>query len=646
MIKKTFTKFMVISMMALCPLTFYGQSEQSEAPKRARDDFKNYFYVTGSGGLNFLYGDNNKTNLRGNFQVGPGYQFDPVMGVKMNMGYGALHGSADEWNVDFSDYFNIDVNFTASLANIVLGYKPERKFDVTAHVGIGQLHYRTKTVDNNGVLISEVGYNKNDGINDKGTGIGMRKIAIDMPLGLTLSYMINNHWGVSLDYTFYYTDYDILDGIESGTDNDYLANINLGAIYKLTPNTEMYDNTTYCNHWFLTAEGGASVYTGDNTIKLQDFMGDIKVGVGYHFHNYWSVFAKAGMGRFNGRKDDVFTIDHGDYGMFDINLGLDLVNLIFGYKEDRVFEVTPHVGLGQVHYRSKGVLNGQEFSYGYSGENSGDGIDNRRIVVSVPLGMEITYKMKEHWDIYWDFTANYCNNDLIDGAELGKDNDWLTSGNIGLRYKFNNSCKRAAKAMPVIEMPEPMSCEDMKSCIKDVMKEMQPKQPQLQTEVRVQEKNLSTNYTTINYPIGKSTKIDSQANRDALNRACKDLNNGYKIVSIKVEGFASPEGSAELNEKLAKERTHAATDFVKSFLGKKADISNCVVTEECNGADWEGLADAIENSSIKDGADIANNIRNASDRSKALKEAVAKHPEIKKLYDGLRRANVTIITEK
>ena len=113
-----FTKLIMIMVLALCPMAFYGQSASSENQTAT---FNDYAYVSGDLGLGFLNGDNSSLKLGLNGHVGIGYQFDNILGVKANFGFGGLNGKYENVSIDRSNYFEANLNLTISLTDIIFG---------------------------------------------------------------------------------------------------------------------------------------------------------------------------------------------------------------------------------------------------------------------------------------------------------------------------------------------------------------------------------------------------------------------------------------------------------------------------------------------------------------------------------------------
>lgn len=639
--KFTFKKLLLIITLAFSSSVLTAQDVTEE--NQQNEKFKSHMYVTGELGGTALSGEVNKIKPGFNGNLGLGLQFDKYFGLNANIGYGTLRGEMkDVFSIKEGNYVEGDINLTISLIDLIGGYKADRLVTLTPHIGIGHIQYRTKIEKADGQAAA-IGYNNHDGNNVRGNGFGQRVIAATIPVGLQLGFNINPKWNIYLDYTAKFADSDRIDCFPAGKHNDWISNLNIGARYNITRNAaksaDGYDDNEYCNYWYFTVDGGANYLFGDNKAwKGRDVKGNANIGVGYAFHNFMTVFGKIGYGSYEGGKDNFFAINEANYISTTVNFGIDLMNA-FNYKEDRKFGLIPHIGFGAVQYRATTVKGGKTLKYGYDKDNAnvkGNGLQGRRVVAEVPMGLELTYKMNKRIDLFFDGTVSYCNTDLLDGVASGKHDDWMARANAGVRFKLNTSCERKAKKDALMEKmtPQIIQC----SCPKKTDTVYVPVD-----KVDVREKMAHQNYTDVMFPVSKSEKINNQVNKNAIARSAYDLEEGYVISSIIVEGYASPEGSEENNQKLAEDRANVAAEFVKDELGDK--IGDAGIEVVANGGDWEGLYRAIEGSDIKDKDNIVEQLKNASDRRATLNNLVAKYPEIKNLFSQLRRAGVTINTE-
>ncbi len=108
---------------------------------------------------------------------------------------------------------------------------------------------------------------------------------------------------------------------------------------------------------------------------------------------------------------------------------------------------------------------------------------------------------------------------------------------------------------------------------------------------------------TIFFEINRSEVRNSEKKRAELQELVNFMQKGYEIRQIVVNGFASPDGELQLNDKLADQRAKAANDFVFNALygkkGMKKDkeklFDDNFYQEQTATEDWKGLLAAIQN---------------------------------------------------
>lgn len=666
--KLFFTKFMLILSVMFLPFYVLGQSEEVEE----KNSFKESIYVTGDVGLGILDGDNTKMKIGMNGHVGLGYQFDKYIGIKGNFGYGTLNGGFTNITIDKLNYFEANINLMLDLTSIIWGYNPERKFSVIPHVGLGQIQYRINALNSDGSVFYRAGY-RDDSQNTDG-GINGRKIVATLPMGVELNYLINPNWKIYLDLNANYTDTDLLEGVNGNYRNDWFYAFNLGASYKLFNGglgSLFRTSENYCNYWYATLDGGASFLFGDNKFSFSIMKPNVNLGVGYNFHNLYRIYAKVGKGGYTGQKDGEWVITDGNYLNASLNISADIIGLIFGYNPDRHVTLYPHVGIGQTQYRVTTYKhNVGTTQIGYNNDNKynqkGDGINHRRVAFTFPLGAELVYNVNEKTDIYADATSYLTQTDLLDGIVNGNSNDSYTTVNIGLRYKFNRHCtlpqedkcltpdevkeaiKEAVQEQKAEEeaQEEPQVCitpEDLKQAIKEAIEEYEASKPKENNDVLSHATVINNNFSDISFPQNTAQKVKTQTNIDAINRASNQVDNGSAVNRVIIEGYASPEGSNEFNERLALERAEEAAVLIKKELG---DIESERIEITNKGADWDGLYKALEASDIENSEEIINELKNSSNPEETLRELLKEYPQIRNLLPQLRRASVVITTVK
>jgi OmpA family. len=225
-----------------------------------------------------------------------------------------------------------------------------------------------------------------------------------------------------------------------------------------TPNFKQ----TVDKYFYILGEGGAAIHHGDlaeygfkpdfDYVKLNG-----QLGLGYQFGGVIGANAKLGIGQLAGQKTKLGKTMENSYLEGNLNITFNMMNLIFGYKSDRVFSFIPHVGVGQIQYKGEifnlnadGTQGSSIGVFGQDGDNviaeglHDNGIGGRRVVLTVPVGAELNFNVCPKLDIFVDYTFNWVDSDLLDGEPYKKAKpiyeDMYTNVNLGLRYKFNNPC--------------------------------------------------------------------------------------------------------------------------------------------------------------------------------------------------------------
>lgn len=149
----------------------------------------------------------------------------------------------------------------------------------------------------------------------------------------------------------------------------------------------------------------------------------------------------------------------------------------------------------------------------------------------------------------------------------------------------------------------------------------------------------------------KSTVImeDYRSNAKELDKIRATIANvkddkDISITSISIKGFASPEGSYALNEKLAKGRTLSLADYV----GKQFEFTPGVMHTSWEAEDWQGLADKVRGMDIDNKEAILSLISDSSiDPDKRERLLRKRYPAqyallLKDVYPSLRHSDYIV----
>lgn len=648
MSKFTIKSILIITVLALASVSLSAQ--ETETKSSSEDGFKGHIYVTADLGLDVLTGDVNKIKPGFDYGIGVGWQLLHWLSVKGNFNSGLLRGEctkADGFKIKEGNYIDANLSVNISLIDFFAGYSPNRFISVTPHIGMGTFQYRLKT-DNADGTRTNVGIKENLN-NDAdyvyyGHGYRERRSVLEVPIGLELGFKIAPRWDLYLDYTATWTNSDLLDAHEIGGGNDWISAFNVGTRHRILRSPDQKVEK-YCSGWFVSLEAGPFYALGDvrKIPLMDDTKFNINVGGGYKWGRCWKFYGKFGFATYtqdvrnNQTNEVVYVCNEGNQLNTDINVSFDIINGI-KYKQDRLVSLYIHAGVGMLHYKSKGTYkkhlnglpyySGEEVYYGYNEyeddlyHRSGNGIAGRRVVAEVPVGLELSFRLNEHWDVYGDATVAFCDGDLVNGIVSGTWEDWYFTTNVGARYNFSRHCPE-----PPVEEEKPTP---------QIIEPEEPEEP-VQSGIRTVTRNdevvlrFHWNETTLDVP--ENRKIIA----DFLERVGKRT-----ITKIKIIAYASPEGSEKLNDNLSLRRAYAAKQFIENEL--KGNVKNAKFEMEGGGADWAGFMELLENSNIKNKEAIADmlNKANPATRYITLKKLAIKQPEIKDLYLTLRRASIKV----
>ncbi|MBG0782276.1 MAG: hypothetical protein H0S84_08410, partial [Bacteroidales bacterium] len=223
-------------------------------------------------------------------------------------------------------------------------------------------------------------------------------------------------------------------------------------------------NASFSPYWFLQGEIGPTWSHAD--LAKYGFAPDFgqtnfngALAFGRQLSPIFDAYGKLERGFFKGEKENVPTsiipnaqfgrdmYFENDYYGGSLNLGINLSNLFAGYN-DRLVDFGIHLGVGQVQWKSITYdmnTDAELARNGYEGIKSGgtaNGINERNVDLTVPVGIDVTFNVSDKWDIYGDYTYNYMTTDYADGVYKGEmevKNDVYSYFNIGARFKFGGS---------------------------------------------------------------------------------------------------------------------------------------------------------------------------------------------------------------
>ncbi len=144
------------------------------------------------------------------------------------------------------------------------------------------------------------------------------------------------------------------------------------------------------------------------------------------------------------------------------------------------------------------------------------------------------------------------------------------------------------------------------------------------------------------------------ANKELLEGMISDMEKGWVVKDITIDGWASPEGEETFNEGLSQRRAESAAKYVKKKIKKAARKNEHIEKDAAdnidfiltaNGPDWNGFMQAVEASDIKDKNAMINviNSAEASQKEAEIRNMILIYPELERdILPPLRRAVIDV----
>ncbi|MDA3944415.1 MAG: hypothetical protein PF694_12845 [Bacteroidetes bacterium] len=591
-------KMVLIALLAIVPLTFFGQDTGENKTENNNSSFSPYWYITAGIGPSWSHADLSKfgfapdfsqTNING--ALGFGRQLSPIFSVYGKIERGFFDGEKEDVitnsvpNGQFgrdmyfnNDYFGGNLNLGINLSNLFAGYN-DRLVNFGIHLGVGQAQWKSVTYDM--TTDAELVRNGYEGIKSGGTGNGIseRNVDLTVPVGFDINFNLTDKWDLYGEYTYNWMATDHADGVIRGAmevKNDVYSHFNLGARFKF---------------------GGSSL---------------------------------KGMAK--------------DFGKVE----LQVIPEVLEEQGDSV-NVTIKGNFPPKYFNKKAVMNftpvlvyeGGATAFepiNFKGESvSGDGT-----LISYQNGGSFTYTEKIPYNpdmkvselvvaplIYNYKTAIYPTREQVMenvGYEM-VDERKLADGVIYTSKRIEDNLSNSVMAHGYEKVTIVTQNADI---------------------------YFKVNLAQLNWNLPMNKKQES---KDALAGMTTDILKGWDVKDITIDGWASPEGEETFNQGLSGRRANTAINFVKKELNKLAKKNKDAVSfakadditfvETANGPDWNGFMNAVESSSISDKNAILNVVRSSSadQREQEIRNMILIYPEIEEdILPPLRRAIINVNT--
>ncbi len=321
------------------------------------------------------------------------------------------------------------------------------------------------------------------------------------------------------------------------------------------------ETNRFWSNWFVSAGGGVNLYFGDHDKQVKfgkRLAPAVDVAIGKWFTPGIGVrFAYSGLSVKGATQTGIHSTGEevpgkGGYGYwltkqkfnyfnFHLDAMFNVSNLLFGYNPNRVYSLSPYVGLGVMKTNDT----------------------PKATEIAGHFGLLNSFRLCDALDLNLDIRGTLVS-DAFDGEAYGRGGEGMISATVGLTYKFKKRGWDKAKTVVRIDN---RAINALRQQLADAEAENDRLKRALAEGNREKAKEIVTKASAnlVTFQIGKAT-LSNEA-RANLGMMAEAIKSGDKSVVYTITGYADAgTGSKRLNERLSKRRAEAVFNcLVKEF---------------------------------------------------------------------------------
>lgn len=321
------------------------------------------------------------------------------------------------------------------------------------------------------------------------------------------------------------------------------------------------ETNRFWSNWFVSAGGGVNLYFGDHDKQVKfgkRLAPAVDVAIGKWFTPGIGVrFAYSGLSVKGATQTGIHSTGEevpgkGGYGYwltkqkfnyfnFHLDAMFNMSNLLFGYNPNRVYSLSPYVGLGVMKTNDT----------------------PKATEIAGHFGLLNSFRLCDALDLNLDIRGTLVS-DAFDGEAYGRGGEGMLSATVGLTYKFKKRGWDKAKTVVRIDN---RAINALRQQLSDAEAENDRLKRALAEGNREKAKEIVTKASAnlVTFPIGKAT-LSNEA-RANLGMMAEAIKSGDKSVVYTITGYADAgTGSKRINERLSKRRAEAVFNcLVKEF---------------------------------------------------------------------------------
>ncbi len=328
-----------------------------------------------------------------------------------------------------------------------------------------------------------------------------------------------------------------------------------------SPDRYKVETNRFWSNWFVTAGGGVNLYFGDHDKQVkfgQRLAPAVDVAIGKWFTPGLGLrFAYSGLSIKGATQDGVhstgedvpgkggwgYWLDKQKFNFFNFRLEamLNVSNLLFGYNPQRLYTLSPYVGLGVMKTNDKPAAT----------------------EIAGHFGLFNAFRLCDALDLNLDVRGMLVS-DAFDGENAGRGGEGMLTATLGLTYKFG---RRGWERQKTVVRIDNRAINELRG----QMAAMEAENERLRQALAAGDHEKAREIVTlasanlVTFEIGKS-QLSNEA-RASLGMMAEAIKAGDPGVVYTITGYADAgTGSKKFNERLSRRRAEAVRDcLVKEF---------------------------------------------------------------------------------
>lgn len=313
---------------------------------------------------------------------------------------------------------------------------------------------------------------------------------------------------------------------------------------------------SFGSNWFVSVNGGVNLYNGVVTNGESPFK-----HVSPALNIYAGKWHTPGFGwrvGYNGLNIQTYEdLDHAMFMNFHFDALFNLSNLIYGYREDRIWNLIPYLGVGWAGHKKYDLIGGYE---NISGS------------LSANYGIINTFRLAKRWALNLELSGFFFRNGFS-GIAGRSGHDMMWAATVGVTYRIGKVGWEKAVDVPALQASYAAIIDGLQNDVNNANALNQKSQAEI-AALKSQLGDMTNKYNqakndkkvvdvkqSVFFAFG-SAKINSK--KEEMNIAAYAKAAADAGVKLRVIGWADVIGSDAYNKELSQKRADAVAELLRA----------------------------------------------------------------------------------